>query len=260
MKVMKRLIFFVLSVAYSINLPSQNHNVNPGFEIWQKINKPTGWTTALGCLKDSAIIHTGNYSCRQAATADSRDLGQLIPVSEGRLYRISFWYRNELPGNGCRIWSGWKDDEGNAIDDDPSLTHLHSGFLKSESWKQFSADVTAPASAAYFNLIIRTLPNSVTYWDDVVFEESVATHSNELISHDIRIYPNPVSDYLTISNISNMQLIDILTLAGTKIWTSGINGEESLVIPVAGLKNDIYIINMYGSSKRFSGRFIKTGF
>jgi hypothetical protein len=120
--------------------------------------------------------------------------------------------------------------------------------------------VTAPASAAYFNLIIRTLPNSVTYWDDVVFEESVATYSNELISHDIRIYPNPVSDYLTISNISNMQLIDILTLAGTKIWTSGINGEESLAIPVAGLKNDIYIINMYGSSKRFSGRFIKTGF
>lgn len=257
---MKRHISFVLFFITAIYSYSQNLVTNPGFETWQKVNKPDGWTSALGCLKDSAIILSGNYSCRQAATADSRELGQLIPVSEGSLYRISFWYRNESSGNGCRIWSNWKDNEGNAIDDGLSLPLLHSGFLKSDNWKQYSADVTAPPSAAYFNLIIRTLPNSVTYWDDVFFEESVATYNNELILYNIRIYPNPASDYLTISNISNIQLIEIRTLTGTRIWTSGINGEERLMVPVSGLKNGIYIINMYSSTRRYSGRFIKTGF
>jgi hypothetical protein len=256
---MKRHISFVLFLITVICSYSQNLVTNPGFETWQKVNKPNGWTSALGCLKDSAIILSGNYSCRQAATSDSRELGQLIPVSEGSLYRISFWYRNESSGNGCRIWSNWKDGEGNAIDDAPSLPLLHSGFLKSESWKQYTADVTAPPTATYFNLIIRTLPNSVTYWDDVVFEENVATYNSEHISHDISIYPNPASDYLIISNINNMQLIEIRTLTGTGIWTSGINGEERLIIPVSGLKNGIYIINMYSSTRRYSGRFIKTG-
>lgn len=257
---MKRHIFLVLFLITVICSYAQNLVTNPGFETWQKVNKPNGWTSALGCLKDSVIILSGNYSCRQAATSDSRELGQLIPVSEGSLYRISFWYRNESSGNGCRIWSNWKDNEGNAIDDDVSLPLLHSGFLKSESWKQYTADVTAPPTATNLNLIIRTLPNSVTYWDNVVFEESVATYNNELISHNIRIYPNPASDHLTISNISNMQLIEIRTLTGTKIWTSGITGEERLIVPVSGLKNGIYIINMYSSTRRYSGKFIKTGF
>jgi hypothetical protein len=56
-----------------------------------------------------------------------------------------------------------------------------------------------------------------------------------------------------------MQLIEIRTLAGIKIWTSGINGEERLMIPVSGLKNGIYIINMYSSTRQYSERFIKTG-
>ena len=258
---MKRLIFFVLSAVYTIHLYSQNLAVNPEFESWQKTNKPTGWTSALGCLKDSSLVLSGAYSCRQTAASDSRELGQVITVAEGKQYRISFWYRNETggTGNGCRIWSNWKDTEGNSLDDAVSLPLLHSGFLKSDSWKQYSAEVTAPPSAACFNLILRTLPNSVTYWDDVVFEASVPTYSNELIAHDIRIYPNPSSDYLFISDINRFHLIEIHTLTGIKVWSSVIKGEERLIIPVSGMKNGIYIINMYSSTRQYSGRFIKTG-
>ena len=43
---MKRAIFFVLLFTSELVLISQNLVVNPGFEIWEKINKPTGWTTA----------------------------------------------------------------------------------------------------------------------------------------------------------------------------------------------------------------------
>ena len=258
---MKRFFFSVLSAVYTMNLFSQNLVVNPGFESWQKINKPTGWTTALGCLKDSSCTLSGEYVCRQTATSDSRELRQVFTVTEGKQYNISFWYRNETggTGNGCRIWSNWKDADGNSLDDAMSQPLLHSGFLKSDSWKQYSAAVTAPATAVSFNLIVRTLPNSVTFWDNIVFEESVPTYSNELISNDIRIYPNPAASYLTISKLTNFQLIEIQTLTGIKVWTSVIKGEERLIIPLSGLKNGIYIINMYSPTSRYSGRFIKTG-
>lgn len=259
--IMKSHFFFVLSAMFSLHLSAQNLILNPGFESWQKTSKPTGWTTALGCLKDSSLVLSGDYSCRQTATSDSRELGQAIAVAEGKQYRISFWYRNETgeTGNGCRIWSNWKDAGGNSLDDDVSLPLLHSGFLKSENWKQYYADVTAPATAAFFNLIIRTLPNSVTFWDDIKFEENVPTKISEGSADKLSIYPNPASNYLTISNINRLQLIEIQTLTGIKVGTYVIKGEERLMIPVSGLKNGIYIINMYSSTRRYSGRFIKTG-
>ena len=257
---MKRINSFVLSAFITIQLFSQNLVINPGFESWQKINKPTGWTSALGCLKDSTIILSEIYSCRQAATGDSRELGQVIPVREGTFYTISFWYRNETAGggNGCRVWANWKDAEGNPLNDEASLPLLHSGYLKSDTWKQYSADVTAPPTAAYFNLIVRTLPNSVTYWDDIIFEENVPTNINEGSAHIIRIYPNPVTNYLSISNMQCIQFIEILSVTGIKIWSQKINGEESLMIPMAGFKDGIYITSIYSKGKRNHVKFIKT--
>lgn len=256
---MKRLISFVLFANCTLHLFSQNLTVNPGFETWQKINKPTGWTTALSCLKDSVLIHSGNYSCRQATTADSKELGQLIPVTGGSQFRISFWYRNETAGagNGCRIWSNWKDSEGNSLNDEASLSLLHSGYLKSDTWKQYTADVTAPLAAAYFNLIIRTLPNSVTYWDDIVFEESLPTYKSEMRFNDIMIYPNPATNYLNISNMQNIQLIEIQTVTGIVVWRSSFSGEEKIIIPVSRLENGIYIICMHSNGKRIIRKFIK---
>jgi hypothetical protein len=257
---MKRILSFMLYAVLTLNLHSQNLLVNPGFETWQKLNKPTGWTTALGCLKDSALILSGNYSCRQAATAESRELGQIISVTGGNLYRIAFWYRNETgeTGNGCRLWSNWKDVEGNVIDDDVSLPLLHSGFLNSDGWKQYSADVSAPLTATHFNLIIRTLPNSLTYWDDIFFEEIVPTNMNEGCADNLWIYPNPATDYLNIRNMRHIQFIDILSITGIKILSREINGEESLMIPLAGFKDGIYIISLYGTGRRSYIKFMKT--
>jgi hypothetical protein len=60
---MKRVIFFVLLINVSLLSFPQNLIVNPGFETWEKLNKPAGWTTAQSCLKDSVSINSGNYSC-----------------------------------------------------------------------------------------------------------------------------------------------------------------------------------------------------
>ncbi len=248
------LFYFILGHSYSQNLV-----VNPGFETWQKINKPAGWTTALACTKDSVLINSGSYSCRQNTTTDSKELGQVMSVQPGLQYTLSFWYRNDpaATGNGCRIWSNWRDADGNSLTDDTSLPYLHSGYLKSESWKQYTAEVISPANAYYLNLVLRTLPNSITYWDDVILEESITTGRSEKNTDNIRIYPNPASNYLNISNIQNIQQIDIQTITGVKMSSQKINREENLSVSLTGLKNGIYIICFYGNGKISFNRFIK---
>jgi hypothetical protein len=256
---MKKVASFVLFCFIAGLTFSQNLVVNAGFETWQKITKPAGWTTALACTKDSVIILSGSYSCRQNTSTDSKELGQVIAVQPGLQYNLSFWYRNDpsATGNGCRIWSNWRDAEGNSITDDTSLPYLHSGYLKSESWKQYTAEVTAPASASFLNLVLRTLPNSITYWDDVVFEESIPTGISEHNNDNILIYPNPASNYLIISNIHNLQSIDIQTITGFRVRSQRINGEESISIPLEGLRNGIYIICLNCNGKLHYKKFIK---
>jgi hypothetical protein len=256
---MKKVASFVLLYLIAGHLFSQNLVVNGGFETWQKINKPVGWTSALACTKDSVLIHSGSYSCRQNTTTESKELGQVIPVRQGLQYNLSFWYRNDpaATGNGCRIWSNWRDADGNTITDDTSLPYLHSGYLKSESWKQYTAEVTAPANAYFLNFVLRTLPNSITYWDDIIFEESITTGRSEQKSAKILVYPNPTTNYLNINNIHNIQQIDIQTITGVKMVSLKINGEENLSVSLSGFKNGIYIICFYGNGKISFNKFIK---
>jgi hypothetical protein len=256
---MKRALAFVLIFVSVFMSYSQNLVENPGFESWQKINKPTGWTTALSCLKDSAIIFTGTYSCMQSTTTESKELGQLIPVKGGSRYTISFRYRNDqaATGNGCRIWSNWKDADGNAIADEISLPLLHSGYLKSDKWNEYSADVTAPPYACFFNLVIRTLPNSITWWDDIVLEENISTVKKDTEFNRILIYPNPAHNYLIICNMQNVQYINIHTSTGSRIKSFKTAGEERIMIPLSDLKAGIYIMCIESSGKRYIRKFIK---
>ena len=256
---MKNVFSFVLLYVIIFQLNAQNLIINPGFESWQKISKPSGWTTALACTKDSAFIYTGSYSCKQVTTTISKEIGQLIPVTSGKQYTVSFHYRNDLTEtvNGCRLWSNWNDIDGNSISDAESLSLLHSGYLKSDTWTQYTVEVTAPAAAHFFNLIIRTLPNSITFWDDVSFEESIPVYNHETCYNHISIYPNPAYDHLNINNLQNIQSIDVYIIIGIKVWSKIITCEESLLIPLAGFKDGIYVICFKNRGNMYSKKFIK---
>jgi hypothetical protein len=258
---MKRAIFFVLLLAMEHASFSQNLVVNPGFETWGKINKPSGWTTVINCLKDSTNIKSGSYSCKHVAVnSTTKNLGQKLAVIPGNHYKFSFFYKTETIGteHGCRIWCHWEDVEGNTITD-PSTDDIlePSQYMKSDTWQQFSIDIIAPANASFFILEVRTYQNSITYLDDFVFKENVATYKPEEKLSDIKMYPNPAHDYLIISNIQSLQHIDIQSLTGTTLWSSNFSGEKTATIPVSRFPEGLYIINIRTSDKLITRKFIK---
>jgi hypothetical protein len=255
---MKRAIFFVLLTNVSLLIFPQNLMVNPGFETWEKLNKPSGWPTAQNCLKDSVYINSGSYSCRQ--DGGTKYLGQTLSVVAGKQYGLSFFYKTAITGsgNGCRIWCYWKDTDGNNLTDASTDDILRpSKYLKSETLQQFSADFIAPPKASSFYLEVRTYQNSIAWFDDFVFEEKVTTIVSDEKLMDIRIYPNPVSDYLIISNILNLKNVDIQNLGGEILWSSGFSREEIIKIPVSDLANGIYIVRIFTTSKIITRKFIK---
>ena len=258
---MKRAIFFVLFLAMEPASFSQNLIVNPGFEIWGKINKPSGWTTAVNCLKDSTNIKSGSYSCQHVAVnSTTKNLGQKLAVIPGNQYRFSFFYKTETTGteHGCRIWCHWEDAGGNTISDPSTDDVLEpSQYMKSDTWQQFSIDIIASSNASFFILEVRTYQNSITYLDDFVFKENVATYDSEEKLSPIIIYPNPAHDYLIISNIQNLQHIDIQGLTGMTLWSSNFSGEQTVTIPVSEFREGLYLIRIFTSDKIITRNFIK---
>ena len=258
---MKKAIFFVLLINVCLITFSQNLVVNPGFEIWEKSNKLSGWTTAQNCFKDSVNIKSGSYSCRHEG--GTKYLGQTLSIVPDRQYRLSFFYKTQITGsgNGSRIWCYWKNSEGNNLTDPLTDDILRpSKYLKSETWQQFSIDFAAPATASSFYLEVRTYQNSVAYYDDFVFEENVTTSIPDEKFSDVKIHPNPALDYLIISNISNLKHINIQSFTGTVLWSSGFNGEQTVTIPVSGLVDGMYIVRIHTTDKIIIRKFIKKAY
>ena len=257
---MKRAILPVLLLAINIASHSQNLIVNPGFELWSNITRPVGWSTAQNCLKDSVNTISGIYSLRHEGGTTTKYLGQTIEVIPLRDYMLSMFYKTEITanGNGCRIWCYWKDNEGNSLSDPATDAILRpSKYMKSDVWDQFSTSISAPSNAAALYLEVRTYPNSIAYYDDFILEENIATSNNENEFSEIRIYPNPVCDNLNINNIHNFSHINIRSITGFTVWSSLLNGEANISIPVAELPDGLYIISIYGSGNMVSVKFIK---
>jgi hypothetical protein len=252
---MKRALFFIMFLFMEHFMFSQNLVINPGFETWSKPDKLTGWTNTQGCLKDSVFVLSGEYSCRQEGTTSSRDLGQKFVVKPSTPYRFSFYYKTgtETTGNGCRVWCSWLDNSQVGITDPV----IHSGFMKSEIWLKYELAVSSPENAEYFYLLVRTLPNSVTYWDDFLFEEDIVSSVSDSRVPEIKIYPNPPHNYLIISNIQDLQQIDILSITGSVVWSEEMHGEEQISIPLSQLTDGMYVIKIITKGEIYVRKFIK---
>jgi hypothetical protein len=245
---MKNTILFVLLLSVTQTICSQNLVENPGFEIWTKPDRPFGWQHAEKCLKDSSYVFSGDYSCLHGTGATrTSDLGQTIPVVPGKEYSLSLWFRTIITstGNGARIWCYWKDSSGASLYDTATDTILRPPvYMQSDTWKKLTRKVTAPPGALFFYLEVRTYNNSLTYWDDIVFKESLPTLRAENHLYEPVLYPNPAYDNIIIDNSGDILHIDIHNITGTRLWSSDHNSEEQIIIPVINLTDGLYLVTI----------------
>ena len=242
-------------------LLSQNLVTNPGFETWETPIRPSGWIISENCESNATYFISGLYSCKHSGTTTGRsDLSQEFNVISGKEYVLSYFCRTEVTGTGvgARIWCNWLDIDGKVIIDDLSAIALQpTKYIKNETFQQYTLTTQAPSGAVSFHLEFRTYKNSAAWWDDIIFEETVTTGHDKINSSNIIIYPNPVSNYLTISNIHKIQQIDIQGLTGIVVLSASYNGEKEVSIPVFSLTNGIYLIKITTTEEIYYRKFIK---
>ena len=186
------------------------------------------------------------------------DLGQVIPVTPGKEYRLSLFNKTitTSTGKGSRIWCYWKDAENNSLYDIATDAIMRpSQYLKSETWQEFSISVFAPPEAAAFYLEVRTNTNSIAFWDDFKFEEQITTSYRETTESLIRIYPNPASDKVHLTGLAGGDRILLYDLNGRLIWQS-LAKDGQLTLAVGDLPSGTYLLSVQSPGKRMTRKLM----
>lgn len=92
---------------------------------------------------------------------------------------------------------------------------------------------------------------------DCDYEEGVGVQNIDF-TDDIRIYPNPVIDDLTIGLKGNTidSRISIYTKDGRIVFTMELMNEESK-IDLSGLKSGLYFVRVFHNNRYAGGKFLK---
>jgi hypothetical protein len=96
--------------------------------------------------------------------------------------------------------------------------------------------------------------------DDVICQ-TLDTEEKEAIGLDLLVYPNPVSDILTIqlANSIEPQQLNILDITGRTVYRAEVSNMENYQIPISDWKNGLYMIlleNKYKQIKKVQ-KFVK---
>ena len=144
--------------------------INPGFENWTAA-LPTAWDNATyntGITKEASIVHGGNFSVKQDATATNK-LQQEITIEGGKTYRISYWYLDNTPNARTRPWIFWVDGT-TTLNDHVNDLRPSTYSVDNVELQQYSKTLLAPATANKLRFEVRTYKegdnSGFIYFDD----------------------------------------------------------------------------------------------
>lgn len=164
---------------------------------------------------------------------------------------IKFWMREE--GNSFYDMEiGFMTDPTNPA----TFTRLKYADASSSAMGLYTLDLSQYLPSYGKNLAI--LVNGKTiYVDDFSFTNSVmSTDENEF--KDFKMYPNPVSDILTIETTEPFNSIKIYDINGRVLKTiSNFSNENEQQINIADLAKGLYLIEIQSDAKKHTQKFIK---
>jgi hypothetical protein len=151
---------------------------------------------------------------------------------------------------------------------DPTLTvETEATTITANAWEELVFDFSNVATgtnpynpATTFDKVSVFFNFNIPGTDKVYYFDNVKMFGNplgfdELNQIDFQMYPNPASDYLYISNATDLKRIDIYTVAGQKVKSIEFVGSK---IQITELPQGVYVLSAESNSgKVFSKKFFK---
>ncbi len=152
---------------------------------------------------------------------------------------------------------GTYDIEINRIADDETLFSYNDSSII--NWRP-EADFVRPKWGIYRSLInAQDLRDEEVLFADFSIEEIRTTSNTESLKSSLEIFPNPVSNTLSIKNhLGKLNKIQILSLEGLKILDLSVKSNNTIHLDVSFIQSGVYLINLIGEGFNESQFFIVT--
>ncbi|AWH84656.1 hypothetical protein HYN59_05765 [Flavobacterium album] len=282
---MKKQYFFALGLMMAgLTASAQNQVINGGFEDWTDAN-PVNFTEQgtspiyndnLTKETTPSLVHSGTNSVRQTSqeTTQYVEYSNLIPVTPGHSYTLSYWYLDNSPNARTRTWTTWLDSanssggalaepqvNGNAANPHTVQTLQDENYSSdSPNWVFKTMTQTAPATAAKVRVQIRTYRQAAgqsggfIYYDDISFTDNTAG-VNENTINSLKMFPNPLNgDVLTILTESDApKAVAIFDVLGKQVINTVTSNDT---VNVANLTSGVYMVKITQEGKTATKKLV----
>lgn len=266
---MKKIYTLALLAISTIALNAQNLVANGSLESWTDnttlesfVPFVSGTFSANNFLtKESGITHDGSFSARHTSQSTTQAFEtELIWVTPGHSYTLSYWYLDNDTSARTRNWSTWLDSSFDVITTDDAILHETAYSTENPNWIQKTVTITAPPGAARFRFQIRTYRQSVgaeggsIYYDGLSFVDNTLGIKENAIS-GLRVFPNPVKDgnlFITSDNGESKQVM-VFDVLGRQVINTVIN--DNALLNVSHLSG-IYMVKITENGKTATRKLV----
>ena len=259
---MKKIFTLLSVVALGISANAQNLLTNPGFE-----NDLTGWSAGTGSGYTLPTVITtspyaGTKAVEYAGVTATTGFYQNIPVTEGKTYVISFWYKASGDGTDGRLWSVYKNSTGGTVyttaNADTDQFRTNNGYLPTSTvWKNHVAEMPAGTGAVSLDVALRAYGGSTSVqYDDISVQDKSTMSTIDIKEFDKKVKMNTlVSDNLTLIELPSKSTVNIYSVDGKLVSSNRVNSGES--INVSKLQKGNYIVTVEDGTNKVSRKIVK---
>ncbi|MBI9036799.1 MAG: choice-of-anchor J domain-containing protein [Bacteroidales bacterium] len=232
----KTLLFTILSIfllSGAFIAKSQNQVLNGNLEAWTDPNTPTDWTKAENITQATDLVHGGTYSAMHTSASSSKDLQQnVMTITGGQTYEISYWYYDNDPEASTRIWSYWLENETTTLTDNADELRSSEYSVDNPDWINYSVTLTAPANATGFRFEVRVYKQGTVFGGSVYYDDFSITSSTP--APEPTNYPTTFAANASGVTI-NLSWVDAIGEQLPTAYLIKASNEDNIELPVDGV-------------------------
>ena len=258
---MKKIFTILGVVALTTTAFSQELLTNPGFEAglapWA-LGPSSGYTTPAISATDA---HSGTNSAGYTAVTATTGFFQNVPVTTGKTYVISFWYKSAGDDSDTRLWSVYKDAAAapvytTADASTDEFRTLNAYLPSAAAWTFHKAEMLAGPAVTNLDVAVRAYNNAtVAQFDDFSLMDKATMAVTDVAGFDKQIKMNTnVGNELRII-LPGKATVNLYTAEGKLVSSNRVNSGEA--INTSSLLKGMYIVTVDNGAAKVSRKVIK---
>ena len=258
---MKKIFTILGAVVFGTFAFSQQLLVNPGFESgvapWAKGPSTSYTAPIISTVAPHGGVNYAEYLNPTATTG----FFQNVPVTSGKTYVISFWYKSAGDDSDTRLWSIYKAADGTAVYTTPDANtdafRTNNQYLASAAaWTQFVAEMPAGPAVTSLDVAVRAYNlTTLAQFDDFSLMDKATMAVSDVNGFDSQVKMNTkIGNALTVI-LPGKATVNMYTADGKLVNSNRVNSGES--INTSNLTKGIYIVTVDNGSAKVSRKVIK---